>query len=97
MLAFPKDANQRRHEREHVVAVSRVRELGCAASGAKLKDVSIGGCCLAGVDLPANGEVWVTIGALAPVRATVIWSKGGEIGCEFYTPLTRADLRRLKQ
>jgi hypothetical protein len=94
-LAFPAADNERRHDRHPVSLDARVRELGSPGLVAQLKDVSVGGCRLRETDLPKNAEIWVSLGAAPPVRARVVWVGSGEAGCEFYAPLTRADLRNL--
>ncbi|HEY0115661.1 MAG TPA: PilZ domain-containing protein [Allosphingosinicella sp.] len=93
-LAFPQADNERRHDRHPVELPSRVRELGSPGTSALVRDVSIGGCRLNGTDVPKDAEIWVTLGA-TPMRARVVWVKSGEAGCEFYAPLSRADLRNL--
>lgn len=94
-LAYPKDANERRHQRQTVTLAARVRELGRAGVAGGVGDVSIAGCRLSGVDLPKGAEIWVAIGASVPRRARVIWLSAGDAGCSFYQPLTRAELRNL--
>lgn len=94
-LAFPREADERRHERHSVKLAGRFRELGATALVGKVKDVSVGGCRLDGADLPDRAEVWVTLGASQPMRARVVWVGRGEAGCEFYAPLSRAELRRI--
>jgi hypothetical protein len=94
-LAFPRDADTRRHERHSVKLDSRVRELGAPPLAGTVKEVSVGGCRLNNTDLPPNAEIWVTLGASRPMRARVVWVARGEAGCEFYAPLTRAELRQI--
>lgn len=92
-LAFPRDADTRRHERHEVSLEGRVRELGSAAATGQINNLSIGGCRIRDTDLPKHAEVWVTLGSAPPLRARVVWVKSGEAGCEFYAPLSRAALR----
>jgi hypothetical protein len=94
-LEFPRDINERRHERHQVDLDGRVRELGSAAMTGRVKDLSVGGCRLNDTDLPRNAEIWVCLGASKPMRARVVWVSSGEAGCEFYAPLSRAELRRM--
>lgn len=94
-LAFPTEANERRSERQSVKAAGRVRELGGPGIVGQVREVSVGGCRLSNVSLPDNAEIWVTVGVAAPRRARVVWLKAGEAGCQFYTPLSRAELRNI--
>jgi hypothetical protein len=94
-LAFPRDADTRRHERHSVELDGRVRELGSPAGGGMIKDLSIGGCRIHKTDLPKHAEIWVTMGKAPPMRARVVWVGSGEAGCEFYAPLSRAALRAI--
>jgi hypothetical protein len=92
-LAYPREADERRHERHDVSVDGRVRELGSTAAAGQINNLSIGGCRIRDTDLPKHAEVWVTLGSAAPVRARIVWVKSGEAGCEFYAPLSRAGLR----
>jgi len=92
-LAFPRDADTRRHERHHVDLNGRVRELGAPAVTGRVRELSMGGCRIKNTDLPRDAEIWVTLGAARPVRARVVWVASGEAGCEFYAPLSRSELR----
>lgn len=67
-----------------------VGELQGVATPVRVTDLSAKGCRLSGSDLPARSEVWVTIDGYNPIRATVIWQKKGELGCEFYGAPTKA-------
>ena len=95
VLAFPSDADERRHPRYSVALGGRARELGSVATPINVVEVSIGGCRLANNDLSAKAELWVTIGQAPPVRARVVWAKNGEAGRAFYAPMTRADVRNV--
>jgi hypothetical protein len=92
-LKYPRDADTRRHERHSVDINGRVRELGAPAVTGRVKELSVGGCRLKDADLSRNAEIWVSLGTARPVRARVVWVGSGEAGCEFYAPLTRAELR----
>jgi hypothetical protein len=94
-LAFPRDADERRHERHDVTLPGRVRELGSPAGGGQIKDLSIGGCRIRDTDLPRHAEIWITLGNAPPMRARVVWVGAGEAGCEFYAPLSRSGLRAI--
>ncbi len=96
LLTFPSNAGQRKPAREDVVAISRVRELGSLAATATLKNFSVTGCCLTGVDLPAHGEVahtWLAAAHFAPP------SSGPRLvrsAASSTLPCAGADMRRLK-
>jgi hypothetical protein len=92
-LVYPREANERRHERHEVSLPGKVRELGSPAAGGQIKDLSIGGCRIRDTDLPRHAEIWITLGASQPMRARVVWVGSGEAGCAFYAPLSRAGLR----
>lgn len=94
-LSFPREINERRHDRHPVEVAGRVRELGCPSTGGKIRDVSLGGCRIRETDLPRNAEIWVSLGVSQPVRARVVWVSSGEAGCEFYAPLSRSDLHEI--
>ncbi len=94
-LAFPREADERRHERHSVDLAGRVRELGSPAAVGAIKDLSIGGCRIQDTDLPKHAEIWVTLGQSPPMRARVVWVGSGDAGCEFYAPLSRAALRAI--
>lgn len=95
ILCFPAESNERRHERHEVDFAGRVRELGSTAVKGQIRNVSIGGCRLADADIQQKAEVWVNLGVSRPMRARVVWVSAGEAGCEFYAPLTRAELREV--
>ena len=94
-LAFPREADERRHERHDVKLAGRVRELGSPAGIGTIKNLSVGGCRIRDTDLPKHAEIWVTLGQSQPMRARVVWVGAGEAGCEFYAPLSRAALRSI--
>ena len=74
---------------------ARVRELGRAQVEMHAYDVYRHGCFLDRA-FPDGAEVWVALGDLAPVRATVIAAAGGVSECEFYTSFDAIRLRRLR-
>lgn len=94
-LAYPQDANERRHDRQSAGLTARVQELGRPAAIGRAHDVSISGCRIGGVALPNGAEIWVAIGVSAARRARVVWLRGSEAGCAFYAPMTRAELRNV--
>jgi hypothetical protein len=55
-LAFPRDADERRHERHDVAVDGRVRELGSPASVGQINNLSIGGCRIRDTDLPKHAR-----------------------------------------
>lgn len=94
-ITFPRDINERRHERYEVKLDGRVRELGAPARSGRVQELSVGGCRLNDTGLPKNAEIWVCLGASKPMRARVVWVGSGQAGCEFYAPLSRAELRTM--
>lgn len=94
-LSFPASSNEREHERTSVAYPGSVRELGSVATPVTFSDLTKAGCRIKGADIRRGAEVWARLGKLAPVRARVIWAKGGEAGLQFYQPLQPAELRAL--
>lgn len=91
-LSFPEADNERALAREPVCVTVRVRELGSVAFEARITDLSAAGCRIKGCDLPQRAEIWLSLAALQPLRARIIWSARGESGCQFYKPLSRREL-----
>ena len=80
--------DERSRARGFVDLPATVRELQAKPVPVRVTDLNAKGCRLSGSDLPARAEVWVAIEGYVPIRATVIWQKKGELGCEFYgTPV----------
>ena len=87
MSSLPFD-DERSRARGFVDLSATVGELQAKPMAVRVTDLSATGCRLSGSDLPARAEVWVAIDGYVPIRATVIWQKRGELGCEFYgTPV----------
>lgn len=95
-LSFPQNQDERAEERQRVDYAGTVRELGSVARAVRLVDISRRGCRLKGDVAGAGEEVWIRIGALAPLRGRVIWRSGAECGCCFYEPLSRSQILALK-
>lgn len=81
--------DERSRARGFVDLTATVGELQGVATSVRVTDLTAKGCRLSGSDLPARAEVWVTIDGYNPIRATVIWQKKGELGCEFYGAPTK--------
>ena len=82
--------DERSKPRGFVSLPATVRELNGPPTAVRVTDLSAKGCRLSGSDLPARAEVWVEIEGYNPARATVIWQKMGDVGCEFYGAPTKA-------
>jgi PilZ domain len=76
--------DERSRARGFVSLSGTVGELRALPTPVTVTDLSAKGCRISGSDLPARSEVWVAIDGYNPIRATVIWQKRGELGCEFY-------------
>jgi hypothetical protein len=65
-----------------------VREAGSTAVNVKVSDLAPEGCEMR-IDrlLPPGTEIWLKVTGLAPVRGHIVWSREGEAGCQFATPL----------
>lgn len=75
----------------------RLRQAGGCNTTADLCDLSATGFCVRWPsDLRAGQRIWLTLPELRPLMATVIWSSGSKIGCQFDVPLHSAVLYRLK-
>jgi hypothetical protein len=94
-LSFPKSDDERAHERVPAAAAASIRELRAVAHCVRLVDLSVAGCRIAGSDLRANDEIWVRLGKEKPIRARVIWAAKGELGCSFYSPLSRHEMQAI--
>jgi hypothetical protein len=81
--------DERSRPRGFVSLPATVGELQAAPAPVQVTDLSAKGCRISGSDLPARAEVWVAIEGYVPIRATVIWQKKGELGCEFYGTPTK--------
>ena len=82
-LPFP---DERKASRQLANIAATVRELGQAPMQAKILDVGPTGCRLGDCRLERGAEIWLQLPGREPVRATVIWSRLGRAGCEFYAP-----------
>ena len=76
--------DERSRARGFVDLSATIGELQAKPVSVRVTDLTAKGCRLSGSDLPARSEVWVSIEGYVPIRATVIWQKKGELGCEFY-------------
>jgi hypothetical protein len=63
---------------------------------ATLEDISTFGCKLSGVDaIAVDARLWLRLPGSAPAIATIAWSRGGEVGCRFVTPISQGLMRSL--
>ena len=65
---------------------ARIRELGTAPESVKVLEATPRTCIIQS-DLREGAEVWITLGALPPVRGTIIEAAQGFAECEFYSPI----------
>jgi hypothetical protein len=95
--AEPAQLDQRRIIRLPVsVSYARVRKIGEHHEDATLCDVSIYGCRIASdLEHEVGERVWLRLADGAPIAATVMWVKAGEVGCRFETAIERATVREL--
>ena len=87
-LPLPFD-DERSQDRKFVSLPAAMRELRAEPALVSVMDLSSKGCRISGSNLPAGAEVWVEIEGYNPNRATVVWQKRGELGCEFYAAPTK--------
>jgi hypothetical protein len=87
--------DERSRARGFVSLSATVGELRAPPTPVSVTDLSATGCRLSGSDLPERSEVWVAIDGYNPIRATVIWQKRGELGCEFYGAHTKVTTKPL--
>jgi len=81
--------DERSQARKFVSLPASMRELRAEPALVSVTDLSLKGCRISGSNLPPGAEVWVEIDGYNPVRATVVWQKRGELGCEFYAAPTK--------
>ena len=81
--------DERSQARNFVSLPASMRELRAESALVSVTDLSSKGCRISGSNLPAGAEVWVEIDGYNPARATVVWQKRGELGCEFYAAPTK--------
>ena len=81
--------DERSQARKFVSLPASMRELRAEPALVSVTDFSSKGCRISGSNLPAGAEVWVEIDGYNPLRATVVWQKRGELGCEFYAAPTK--------
>nr|WP_294813586.1 PilZ domain-containing protein [uncultured Sphingomonas sp.] len=61
----------------------------------EVADVSVEGCKVFTWGLHEGDEVWVGIAHLAPIPATVVWSREGVVGIRFKSPLHQSTVTHL--
>jgi hypothetical protein len=80
--------NGRKAERRIVNLAAALREAGATTSHVLVLDISAGGFrAEAGDEVQVGCEVWLKLPNFEAKRSRVVWRKGGEVGCEFETPL----------
>lgn len=89
---------EQRIERRHRVECVRATGGGETEAPfvAALEDVSTYGCRLSGADILAEGkQVWLRLPGAPPIVAAVAWTRDGDAGCRFETPISQALMRSL--
>lgn len=87
-----------REERRHRVECVRATAGGEADDPfvAALEDVSTFGCRLNGAGvLEQDKRIWLRLPGAPPIMATVAWTRDGEAGCRFETPISQTLMRSL--
>ena len=87
----------RRLPRRAVAFSVFVRDSGAAAIPARVTDLSVEGCRVeeAGAPLALHSQFWLKLAGHAPIRAQVLWSDDGAMGCLFTPPLDTATFENL--
>jgi hypothetical protein len=83
----PSWADRRFGTRVDMVVPAMLRERGGRARAVHLANISTAGCRAEGVFLRPQERVWIRIGNLAPLEATVTWAEGEGFGLAFHQPL----------
>jgi hypothetical protein len=94
---FTREVVDRRSvERRTLSFAGQVRE-GCGETNwMVIDDLSIDGCHIAGdLHLEQATEVWLRIPGLTPRPARIAWSRPGEAGCEFITPVSEEQVGQI--
>jgi hypothetical protein len=72
------------------------RKAGYDSARAEISDISVTGCKVdSAVSLGPKTQVWIKFPGLQPMQATVIWTNGFEVGCEFSAPFYKPVLDNL--
>lgn len=89
---------EQREAVRHAVFVDRatVRRHRSQPVEARLQDLSIYGCKLECRAIrKAEERIWLRFQGGMPIAATVIWSKDGQIGCRFDSPISSGMVRAM--
>ena len=88
---FDKDESDRREPRYTLLlCVKLLTSRGLLA--ARLRDLSLSGALVEGVDLPPPGSGLFLVRGELEIAARVAWRRDGRAGLEFPVPLTEAQL-----
>ena len=83
----------RSSERHDVSRASTLRLDGGEPLDVLLEDVAVGGCRISGVgDLAPQEVIMIGLAGVGSRAARVVWSQGGQAGCEFDQALTYREL-----
>ena len=83
----PSWAERRFGTRVDMVVPAMLRERGGRARAVNLANISTAGCSATGAFLRERDRVWIRIGGLAPLEATVTWVETEAFGLAFHQPL----------
>lgn len=70
-----------------MVIPAMLRERGGRARAIQLTNISTSGCSATGILLREHDRVWIRIGSLAPLEATVTWVETEAFGLAFHKAL----------
>lgn len=85
--ALPSDEH-RQEERAHVQIPVGLRQQGCNAFNADVRDLSRHGFRVeTHIPIRVDSYIWLRLPGLSPLAAIVAWSSGMSHGCRFVAPL----------
>ena len=95
-LAVLHDHPGRTARRRLVNFIAHVRDVGAEIASIRVTDLSTDGCKFS-CDRPLEEatEIWLRISGIGARWARIVWSKEGEFGCEFLSPLDHATVDEL--
>lgn len=81
------EMERRTDERRNVAGAAQARK-GNTREAVELRDLSCTGARIKALAPLRTGlSIWLQIGSLSAISATVVWTSKFEAGCEFTTPL----------
>lgn len=92
----PAKGSRRKAQREDTAIPTKMRTLGYHGSDVVVRNISEQGFMAeAREDFVPGSHVRLRLPVAGVMLARVIWTKKGEVGCEFFNPLTEARLRMI--